>query len=128
MSLHHSDEPHQLAGGEAMRPFFEKAYQAKLPVNVQLQITDLCNLRCEHCYNSTEHKHKELSFEEIDNLLGQLKKAGALYLCLTGGEPTLHPRFFDIARAVRNHGLVLEVITNATLLRDEHYALFHELK
>lgn len=129
--MNHRDETHVLAAERAngaMAPFFAKAHIAKLPLNVQIQITDLCNLRCEHCYNSLEHKHNELGYDEIVKLLAELKAAGTLYLCLTGGEPTLHPRFADIARAVREAGLVLEIITNGTLLKDEHFALFHELK
>ena len=121
------DEPHQISG-KAMGPFFRRAHERKAPLNVQVQITDLCNLRCEHCYNSLEHKRDELSYDEITDLLKQLKEAGTLYLCLTGGEPTLHPRFAGIARAVREQDLALEIITNATLLNDEHYKLFHELQ
>jgi MoaA/NifB/PqqE/SkfB family radical SAM enzyme len=107
--------------------FYAEAHRRKTPLNVQLQLTDRCNLKCEFCYNSLEHKPDELSFAEITNILEQLRAAGTLFLCLTGGEPTLHPRFADIARLAHSMGFALEVITNATLLNETHFALFREI-
>ena len=121
---HDADAPEIPPGLEG---FYQKAHKRKIPLSVQIQLTDLCNLRCEYCYNSTEHKTNELSYDEIVGILEQLREAGTLYVCLTGGEPTLHPRFADIARKVRELGFSLEMITNGTLLKEWHYQLFQEL-
>ena len=120
-------EPHSLAEGEVAGPFFEAAKARKIPLTAQIQLTDRCNLKCEFCYNSLEHKSSELSYDEVIRILHQLREAGTLFLTLTGGEPTLHPRFFDIAREARDMGFALEVITNATLLSERHYAFFQEV-
>ena len=40
-------------------------------------------------------------------------------ICLTGGEPMLHPLFFDIAGAVRDMGFFWGMTTNATLIDEE---------
>lgn len=117
----------QTPTASALKPFFDDAHARKIPLNAQIQLTDLCNLRCEFCYNSQEHKRNELSYDEICGLLDQLRAAGTHYVCLTGGEATLHPRFFDIARAVRDRDFSLELITNATMLTEKHFAFFKEI-
>ncbi len=122
------DDPHYREVSPGLRGFYDQAFQHKVPLNLQIQLTDRCNLRCEFCYNSLEHKFNELSYEEIVDLLHQAREIGTHYVCLTGGEPTLHPDFFKIARKVRELGFALEMITNGTLLTEEHYALFKELK
>ena len=40
-------------------------------------------------------------------------------ICLTGGEPLVHPRFFDIAHAVIDEGFKWGMTTNATLINPE---------
>ncbi len=124
-------EPHDILGhgpeGGASKPFYQAAHARKVPLNVQIQLTDRCNLKCEFCYNSLDHKPTELTFDEIRNILGQVREAGTLFVCLTGGEPTMHPRFHEIARLVRDMGFALEVITNATLLNEAHFKLFREI-
>jgi len=124
-------EAHDLFHGghsEGSKAFYAEAHRRKVPLNMQLQLTDRCNLKCEFCYNSLDHKSRELTFDEIVDVLKQMRAAGTLFVCLTGGEPTLHPRFFDIARMVHEMGFALEVITNATLLNESHYQLFQEIK
>lgn len=125
------EEAHDLFHGghsEGSKAFYAEAHRRKVPINMQLQLTDRCNLKCEFCYNSLDHKPGEMTFDEIRAILAQMRDAGTLFVCLTGGEPTLHPRFFEIARLVREMGFALEVITNATLLNESHYRLFQEIK
>lgn len=104
------------------------AHERKVPVSVQIQLTDRCNLRCEFCYNSLVHKEAELSFDEVCDILDQIRALGTLYVCLTGGEPTLHPRFFDICREIKARGFALEMITNGTLMCEAHYDFLAEVK
>ena len=40
-------------------------------------------------------------------------------VCLTGGEPLVHPDFFDIAKRVRQRGFFWGMTTNATLIMEE---------
>ncbi len=64
-----------------------------------LEITDSCNLNCPICYADSQigdDKHKSL--ESIDFMLTQIIKneKQADIVQISGGEPTLHPQFFDI--------------------------------
>ncbi|MBU7032367.1 MAG: radical SAM protein [Theionarchaea archaeon] len=85
--------------------------------NVYLELTRECNLHCEHCYSDAgSPRDDELSFAEIKSLIDQLAGMGVLSLTLTGGEPLLHPRLFDIMKYARKNHLSLLLFTNGTLV------------
>lgn len=65
---------------------------------IYLLLTRKCNLSCSHCIRSsnpyfTEVIDKDLAFHIIDELSAVRKDASML---VSGGEPTLHPAFYDI--------------------------------
>ena len=109
--------------------FFEVPTPRKIPPEVELihplgqlymEITNACNLNCIHCYNDSEHKGKdELTLEEIYHVIDEAKNLGVLRITLSGGEPLVHPHFFEIAEYIRNHFLELELFTNGTLVTKE---------
>jgi radical SAM protein with 4Fe4S-binding SPASM domain len=57
--------------------------------------------------------------EEIRALFDDLRRAGTLFLSLTGGEAMAHPRFWEIADESAARGFALTVLTNGTLLTAE---------
>lgn len=59
-----------------------------------LQITSRCNMTCEHCCFSATHTGTDMSRE---TLIAALKLAESMgeELTVGGGEPTVHPHFFD---------------------------------
>lgn len=101
-----------------------KATSLNHPVNAAIELTYKCNLHCEFCYNPfprndqirtkpLEVDEKEpLSFEEIVSLLDQLKQLDVLYLTLTGGEPILHPRFWDIVNEAKKRTFAIRIFSN----------------
>lgn len=77
------------------------------PVNVEIDLTNRCNLGCDDCHFAHVHTRgplakrrthdsgDEFAYPLIDNVLQQLAAAGVRSITWTGGgEPTLH-RFFD---------------------------------
>ena len=62
-----------------------------------------------------------LTVQDIKSTLQTLKGESPM-ICLTGGEPLLHPDFFEIAACVRDMGFLWGMTTNATLI-DEAAAL-----
>jgi len=101
-----------------------RAYEACVPLNVTLELTLRCNIRCTHCYNFDRDQPRpasgpELSMDEIRALLGDLRRAGTLFLTLTGGEAMVHPRFWDIADEAAARGFALSVLSNGTLLTEQ---------
>ncbi len=84
-------------------------------------ITRRCNLRCVHCYSNSDARHYagELKFEECAAVIDDLAQFGVPGVLLSGGEPLLHSRFFDIAERARAAGLRLTLSTNGTLITHE---------
>jgi radical SAM protein with 4Fe4S-binding SPASM domain len=81
-------------------------------------ITDGCNLRCPYCYASSEKcLPGELNTAESLDLVSQIAAFGAKTLVFTGGEPMLRKDLFAVVEHARNSGLLVNVITNATMIR-----------
>jgi len=100
-----------------------RAYEHCIPLNVTLELTLRCNIRCTHCYNFDRDQPRpasgpELSLDEIRPLMDDLRRAGTLFLTLTGGEAMAHPRFWEICDEAASRGFALSVLTNGTLLTD----------
>lgn len=114
-----------------MRINYDAAYRQRLnarqlPLSGMLELTNRCNLDCQHCFVRVEglrYRKKELPLKELLRIIDEIAQAGVIYLGLTGGEPLLHPHFKKIYLHARNKGLVLSVSTNATLV-DRGTALF----
>ena len=76
-----------------------------------------CNLRCPYCHNHglvlTPDKHKTIStkyiFKRLDEFRGWIDG-----VCITGGEPTLHPYLSELIRQFRSKGFLIKLDTNGT--------------
>ncbi|MFB9243366.1 radical SAM protein [Massilia antarctica] len=69
-----------------------------------VEITDNCNLNCPVCYaESGTHRELHKPFEDIIRMLDAVvaNEGEADVMQLSGGEPTLHPRFWDILDAAK---------------------------
>jgi radical SAM protein with 4Fe4S-binding SPASM domain len=85
------------------------------------ELTRRCNLRCIHCENCCgERSDRELSREQIENAAQGLAALGCQHVHVTGGEPLLHPRWQELCRDFVRLGLRTSLITNGTLLDDDH--------
>lgn len=89
-----------------------KIRRQRLLHEVSLELTYRCNLDCFFCYNDRDKRGKPLSLEQYQILLNDLAQMQTMYLMLTGGEPMIHPHFFDIGRIARDLGFVVRVRTN----------------
>lgn len=81
------------------------------------EITNRCNLNCKHCGSNCSAKGQSLTRKDIETTLKTIP-ADKPMICLTGGEPLLHPDFFDIAECVRKMGFFWGMTTNATLITE----------
>ncbi len=60
------------------------------PIAVNLEITELCNVKCRHCYNFWRDESMgsvSLKKDRLDSLIDQFVEAGIFHVVLTGGEP-----------------------------------------
>ena len=85
---------------------------------LEFQITDRCNLRCRHCYIG-DSLHQDLSFEKILKILKEFEEIQGLRLLLSGGEPLLHPHFWEINEVLRDHAFRSVLLSNGTLITKE---------
>jgi radical SAM protein with 4Fe4S-binding SPASM domain len=103
-------------------PLQRKAFLNPSPIPslryLELQITDRCNLQCRHCYIG-EGMHQDLSKERIQRGLEEFEEIQGLRLLLSGGEPLLHPDFWEINNALRNYAFRSVLLSNGTLINDE---------
>lgn len=87
---------------------------------VQWHITDMCDQRCKHCYIFSEDNNKcikEMSFKDIKHTLKEIKdmckKMKKLpYLYITGGDPILHPNFWDLLELCKKDNIPFTILGN----------------
>ena len=81
-------------------------------------ITRRCNLKCIHCYSDSDAREYpgELTWDQCTGVIKDLADYGVPAVLLSGGEPLVHPRFFDLAKFARESGLRLTLSTNGTLI------------
>jgi len=85
------------------------------PFVIVWNFTNMCNLRCLHCYQRAERPSPdELGLEEKLRLVDELDKAGVAMIALSGGEPTIHPHFYRVIKEIADRGIYAAVATNGT--------------
>jgi len=94
--------------------------------HIQWHITNVCNLRCMHCYQEDFSKSKDLDWSRLqevsDNILATLKEWNrAACIHLTGGEPLLKPELFSLLDYLGQKSMVEElgIITNGLVFDQE---------
>jgi radical SAM protein with 4Fe4S-binding SPASM domain len=96
---------------------------------IQWHLTEMCNLRCRHCYQG-ERGSEELPLADIvrttaeaaDLISGWSDAYGIAFrpgMNITGGEPLLRHDLFPIIEDVRAKGFFVHLLTNGTLVDRE---------
>lgn len=106
-----------------------KADVMKLPIGGSMELLPLCNMNCKMCYirqsrEEMESQGRMLTCDEWLAIAESAKRAGVLFLLLTGGEPLLFPEFKRLYTTLTDMGFVLTINTNGTLIDEEWAALF----
>lgn len=102
------------------------------PRVVYIETTNTCNLSCPMCpitmgIESYIGKSKLFKWELIEKAMPFLELADRCIMS-GGGEPLMHPRFFDILRVVKNAGAMTIFNTNGTLLNEKAAKMLVELQ
>lgn len=93
---------------------------------VAVFLTLSCNLRCSYCINHLSGKargRRHLNAVEWIAALNRLDLIDSLPITFQGGEPSLHPGFFEILGGLRD-GLKIDLLTN---LQFDPYRLIKEV-
>ncbi|MCK4744746.1 radical SAM protein [Candidatus Parcubacteria bacterium] len=83
------------------------------PIGMYMEISEKCNLSCEHCYKPKEKTKQGLSMANTKRLIDELYEMGVFEIRLCGNEPTISPHFFEICEYIKSLNLYLGVNTNA---------------
>lgn len=110
-SLRYTDNAHKARNGvrEGMGPV------------VVWNSTRTCNLKCRHCYMSSDAKkyQNELTTAEAKQFIDDLADFNVPVLLFSGGEPLIRPDFFELADYAAEKGVRPTLSTNGTLITPE---------
>lgn len=83
--------------------------------------TRTCNLKCRHCYMSSDAKkyQNELTTAEAKQFIDDLADFNVPVLLFSGGEPLIRPDFFELADYAAKKGVRPTLSTNGTLITPE---------
>ncbi len=104
---------------------------------IQWHLTERCNLRCAHCYQ-TGGKSAELSLAEIRSVAEEVAETLDVWsetygisfspsVSVTGGEPFLRPDLPEILETIRNKGFDLYLLSNGTLIDEARAGMLSRL-
>lgn len=106
----------------AVRTFLAGRLAGNFLGRVLWHITGKCNCDCRHCYMATRD-WEDISSDELGSVIQQLADMNVSAVSLTGGEPLVHPRLFEILQGLDEAEIKIEgIFTNATLLLPETLA------
>ena len=105
---------------------------------VQLHLTERCNLRCRHCYQSGT-RNQELSLAEIRNVAVEVSEMLDTWtdsydvpfspsFNITGGEPFLREDIFEVLQEVGDRGFELYLLSNGILIDKKKAQRLAELR
>lgn len=91
-----------------------------LPLSIQLELTDKCNLKCKHCYNRSGEKVGNFNLK-LNDWLGVarniISNGGVFQVIISGGEPLmLKNDLFKIMDEFHNDNSRFVFITNGFLI------------
>ncbi len=87
------------------------------PSTVVISPTMKCNLSCYGCYAGDYDRSLELSLDEIDSILLQMKEMGVYFAVISGGEPFFKKDIFEIFR--KHSDMAFLVFTHGGLIDEK---------
>ena len=94
-----------------------KKYQnAVIPLTATIELINLCNWKCKHCY--LDDQYKILDSKKVYDLLQELRSLGTYEVKFSGGEPTLMEDLPKIIACARKLGFSVVLLTNLSNLSE----------
>ena len=90
---------------------------------ISIEILQRCPNRCIYCSSHSNPQAAYLiPFEIIKNVIDDAKSLGCKTVCLSGGEPFLHPQILDIISYIAKQQLTCYIYTSGIYMKDEVYS------
>ena len=89
---------------------------------VEFVINTECNSNCVMCYATRYNKpnKKKITPEGLSRVWNQAERLGAFISVIEGGEPILHPQFFDMLAALRPFSNIVVLVSNSIALSRDY--------
>ncbi|MBF8278098.1 MAG: radical protein [Candidatus Brocadiaceae bacterium] len=87
----------------------------RFPRRIYFQLTRYCNLACPTCFIKAGKDGSHVPTDALMDVAEFMGRNGLIEVRLTGGEPTLHPDFFDILHKFQDENVYVSVATNGVL-------------
>lgn len=101
-------------------------------VPIRLNVTEYCNLACRWCSKDGMWGIEKGSYLDESLLAGFLEMMKSLgfhnEVLVSGGEPTIHPRFQNLAYTIKESGLKARMNTNGIVMHPYYNDVFKELR
>ncbi len=106
---------------------FDRGYHAMFPGDAQppppldayFAITNRCNQACDYCGTEANRYDGYFGDYELDRFRELTLSSPSRTIGLIGGEPLMHPRFFDFVETIGASGRKTQLFTNGLGLSDE---------
>ena len=87
------------------------------PPVVVWNFTNICNLKCKHCYQSAGKRlPDELSLEKRLDVIDQLASEDVFSVAFSGGEPLMDKDIWRVIERAKKNYMYVSVATNGTLI------------
>lgn len=106
---------------------FAKPWHRQFPPMIVVSITNVCNLKCSHCFypkfvKLPDYHPTMLSWDIWEKICEETGKwPGVILNFGTDGEPLCHPQLLDMLRLARKHSISPINITTNGLIMDEKF-------
>ncbi len=108
------------ANMEALSAYEKQLWEKPRLTYLFFELTNKCNLNCRHCGSRCDGFNK--SFLPVFGIEKTLAEVASRYdpseilVCITGGEPMLHPSVIEVIRTASVMGFSVGMTTNGTLI------------
>lgn len=85
------------------------------PELIDIEITNYCNAHCIFCDNKQFANRKNIDINVIERLIDSFPKTKIISPSMVG-EPTMHPKFFDIIKLIKDKNKIVDFSTNLSLV------------
>lgn len=96
-------------------------YENFYPTVVSLEVTNLCNLQCQHCYGEYGiEKRIEFPKGKLEKVFNDLVKIGVMTVEITGGDPSVYAHIVEMIELAFKAGIKSVVLlTNGVKISEE---------
>ena len=103
-----------------------------VPLSGTFELSPCCNMDCRMCYvrktrKEVESEGGEIPWEKWLSLAEECRKAGTLFLLLTGGEPFLYPGFRELYQELSKMEFMVSMNTNGTMITEDTVSWLSEM-